>query len=109
MVYEIFFCSKFPDFLDMAGRKTTRGRTQAIAKRYAFPVKAILVGPYYAGPKWRYFSCYGIKRVGVICLSMSLPVHSWTMMPIRTCVEGARVNLGLVYKGQQGNIFLCVI
>ena len=36
MVCKIFFCSKFPDIPDKAGRKTRRRRrrTQAIAKRY---------------------------------------------------------------------------
>ena len=28
------------------------------------------VGPYYAGPKWRYFLWYGVKRAGIVCLSM---------------------------------------
>ena len=38
MVCKIFFCFKFPDNLDTAGKKTSkRGRkTQVIAKRYAF-------------------------------------------------------------------------
>ena len=29
-----------------------------------------LVGPYYSGPKWRYFSLYGVKRADVICFSI---------------------------------------
>ena len=39
MVCKIICCSQSPDILDKAGRKTRkrrRGRTQAIAKRYAF-------------------------------------------------------------------------
>ena len=40
VVCEIAFCSEFPDIPDSTGRKTTR-RTQAIAKRYAFPANAI--------------------------------------------------------------------
>ena len=35
-----------------------------------FTEKQYLVGPYYAGPKRHCFWWYGIKRVGVICLSM---------------------------------------
>ena len=37
----------------------------------------MLVGPYYVGPKWRYFSCYGIKRVGVMYLSMTVWLHTF--------------------------------
>ena len=41
MVYEILFCSEFPDIPDKAGRKITRRRrTQAVAKRYAFHANA---------------------------------------------------------------------
>ena len=44
MDYKIFFCSKFVDVLDKAGRKTTRSRrrTHANAKGYAFHAKAII-------------------------------------------------------------------
>ena len=42
MVYQIIFCSKFPDIPDKAGRKTRRRRrTQTIAKRYAFDANKI--------------------------------------------------------------------
>ena len=43
MVYEIFFCSKFTDISDKAGRKMGRRkrRTHANAKHYAFHSKAI--------------------------------------------------------------------
>ena len=37
---KIGFCSEFPDIPDSPGRKTTRRRTQAIAKRYAFHANA---------------------------------------------------------------------
>ena len=40
MVCKMIFCSKFPDILDKAGRKTTRRRTQAVAKSYAFHANA---------------------------------------------------------------------
>ena len=40
MVCKIAFCSKFPDILDSTGRKTTRRRTQATAKGYAFHANA---------------------------------------------------------------------
>ena len=67
-----FFCSEFHNILDKAGRKTKRRRTQSIAKCYAFHSNAILVGLYYTVPKWHYFSCYGIKRASMICLSMKV-------------------------------------
>ena len=41
VVCKIVFCSEFPDIPDNTGRKTTRRRTQAIAKRYAFHANAI--------------------------------------------------------------------
>ena len=37
-------------------------------KAYLKPI--YLVDPYYADPKWRYFSSYGVKRAGALCLSM---------------------------------------
>ena len=42
VVCKIVFCSEFPDIPDNAGRKTTtRRRSQAIAKRYAFHANAM--------------------------------------------------------------------
>ena len=43
MVFKIVFCSEFPDIPDKAGRKMRRGRTQAIAKCYAFHANAIIL------------------------------------------------------------------
>ena len=44
MVFEIVFCSEFPDIPDNAGKFTRRRRrrTQTIAKRYAFHANAII-------------------------------------------------------------------
>ena len=41
VICKIVFCSESPDIPDNAGSKTTRRRTQAIAKRYAFHANAI--------------------------------------------------------------------
>ena len=44
MVCKIMFCCEFPVIPDKDGRKTKRRRrTQAIAKRYAFPANAIIL------------------------------------------------------------------
>ena len=57
-----------------------------------FMQKQYLVGPYYAGPKWHYFSCYGIKRANMFVYE-SLSVHIWRRTPISASVEGASINL----------------
>ena len=50
-----------------------------------------IVGPYYAGTKWRYLSWYGVKRAGVTFVFDSLTVNIWKITAIRTGVEGASV------------------
>ena len=60
----------------MFGRSSTFIDTQRQHKTFIMSSlltsrqKKYLVGPYYAGPKWRYFSRYGVKRAGITCLSM---------------------------------------
>ena len=37
-------------------------------ENYDFSRYIYVIGPYYIGPKWRYFSWYGVKRARVVCL-----------------------------------------
>ena len=57
VVCKIVFCSEFPDIPDNASKKTTtRRRSQAIAKRYAFHANAIRL-IYNSFFKWRLSYC----------------------------------------------------
>ena len=40
MVYEIFFCSEFPDFLDKAGKKNDKKKNTGNCKALSFSCKS---------------------------------------------------------------------
>ena len=67
MVYKIFLAPNFPIcWIRLAEKQKEEEHRQLQSVMY-FTQKHYFVGPYYAGPKWCYFSCCVVKRAVVIC------------------------------------------